>query len=118
LMAGKGNPDIASYGFKPGVSGNPGGRPKGIAAKAREHTDRALEVFVEGLEDPDVKVRLIAAEKILDRGYGKAVAMTADITKKLDDMDDASLDIAIDAIRAAIRAPDSLRAGASEETAH
>jgi hypothetical protein len=32
--------------FQPGQSGNPGGRPKGIAALAREHTDKAAQVLV------------------------------------------------------------------------
>lgn len=113
-----GNPNIASFGFKPGQSGNPSGRPKGIAAKAREHTDSALATLVAGLEDESGKVRIAAANALLDRAYGKPIAMTADVTKKLDDMDDASLDIAIDAIRAALRSADSLRAGTGEETAH
>ena len=86
--------------FKPGKTGNPGGRPKGIAAKAREHTDKALDVLVAALDDADSRVRIAAANAILDRGYGKPVAMTADVTRKLDDWDDAELDTAIDAIKA------------------
>lgn len=43
--------------FKPGQSGNPGGRPKGIAAKAREHTDRAIEVLAAGLDSEDERRR-------------------------------------------------------------
>ena len=88
--------------FKPGQSGNPGGRPKGIAAKAREHTDRAIEVLASGLEDEDPRVRIAAAKEIIDRGYGKAVTMTADVSKHLDEFDDDTLDSAIDALRAAI----------------
>ena len=104
--------------FKPGQSGNPGGRPKGIAAKAREHTDKALDVLVKALSDKDARVKIVAAKEILDRGLGKPVTMTADVSKRLDDMDDASLDTAIDALRAAIGASDDTGAGAGAQTAH
>lgn len=104
--------------FKPGQSGNPGGRPKGLAAKAREYADRALEVIAEALEDVDPKVRLAAAKEVFDRGYGKPVSMTADVSKRLDDLDDDSLDSAIDALRAAIGAPDAADSGKGPQTAH
>lgn len=89
--------------FKPGQSGNPGGRPKGIAAKAREHTDTALEVLVAGMADDDARVRVAAAREVLDRGWGKPLAMTADVTKKLDEFTDDDLDAGIAFLRAAIR---------------
>lgn len=90
--------------FKPGVSGNPGGRPKGIAAKAREHTDTALEVLVTGMADTDARVRVAAAKEVLDRGWGKPLTMTADVTKKLDDFTDDDLDAGIAFLRSAIHA--------------
>ena len=104
--------------FRPGQSGNPGGRPKGIAAKAREHGDKALQVLVDGLADDDIKTRLIAAREILDRGYGKPVAMTADVTSRLGDMDDDTLNSAIDAIRAASGAAGEADSGTGAQTAH
>ena len=66
--------------FQPGQSGNPGGRPKGIAAKARElvgdDPQRLLSVFLEVAEDTSAKTadRLNAAEKFLDRAWGKSAA--------------------------------------------
>ncbi|WP_245514670.1 MULTISPECIES: DUF5681 domain-containing protein, partial [unclassified Mesorhizobium] len=90
--------------FQPGQSGNPGGRPKGIAAKAREHADRAVEVLAEALDDDDTKTRIAAAKEILDRGFGKALTMTADVSNKLDDLNDDAIDSAIAVLRAAIGA--------------
>lgn len=99
--------------FQPGVSGNPGGRPKGIAAKAREHADKAVEVLVGGLEDDDARVRIAAAKELLDRGYGKPLTMTADVTKRLDDWTDDDIDAAISAIKASL--PSVGDAGDGEE---
>lgn len=104
--------------FEPGKSGNPGGRPKGIAAKAREHTDRAVEVLVQGMEDDDRRVRIAAAKELLDRGYGKPLAMTADVTKRLDDWSDDDIDAAISALRAAIPAAGDADSGADKATKH
>lgn len=60
--------------FKPGVSGNPGGRPAGlskVAELARAHSERAIDTMVAALEDADVGVRLRAAELLLNRAWGK-----------------------------------------------
>jgi hypothetical protein len=104
--------------FLPGQTGNPGGRPKGIAAIAREHTDKAVDVLVSAMDDADPRVRVVAAKEILDRGYGKAPVFTADLTRKLDDLDDAALDAALDAIGNAIRIASQTADGAGPETAH
>jgi hypothetical protein len=104
--------------FPKGVSGNPGGRPKGIAAKAREHTETALDVLVAGMADNDARVRIAAAKEILDRGYGKALTMTADISNKIEEFDDESLDAAISVLRSAIGSDGQVDSGEDAPTAH
>jgi len=118
VQLSKGNPNIAAFGFKPGQSGNPGGRPKGIAAKAREHTDKALEVLVEGMADEDPRVRVTAAKEVLDRGWGKPLAMTADVTKRLDDFSDDDIDAGIAFLRSALGASVAAGNGEDETTKH
>lgn len=104
--------------FKPGQSGNPSGRPKGIAAAAREHKDRCIQVLADALESDDQKTQIAAAKELLDRGYGKAIAMSADVTNRLDDLDDDTLSAGIDALRAAIAATGAADSGAGKPTSH
>ena len=104
--------------FQPGVSGNPGGRPKGIAAKAREHTDKALDVLRDALSDEDARVRVAAAKEVLDRGWGKPITMTADVTKRLDDWTDDDIDAAISAIKASLPNTGDAAVGEAEATKH
>ena len=76
---------IRSTSFKPGVSGNPGGRPKtpqtievrriilGVREAARELTLDALDTLATIMKDPKAPAaaRISAAQALLDRGYGK-----------------------------------------------
>src|SRR3954470_19233058 len=60
--------------FKKGESGNPGGRPK-LPAEIREmfqaRSQEALEVLTRCLQSDDDRIAMLAAQAILDRGYGK-----------------------------------------------
>lgn len=64
--------------FKKGQSGNPGGRPKGVAARARDlvgnDPTRLLEVLLAVAEDETEKAsdRVRATQELLDRGWGKS----------------------------------------------
>ncbi len=63
--------------FKPGQSGNSGGRPKAIievAHAAREHTREAIDTLVRIMTDEKAtpSARVSAAAALLDRGWGKA----------------------------------------------
>ena len=62
--------------WKPGQSGNPGGRPKVVAEirdLARAHGVAAIERLAALLKSSNESVALRAAEALLDRGYGRAV---------------------------------------------
>jgi hypothetical protein len=65
-------------GFKPGQSGNPGGRAKkaigNLGAEARKYAGLALSTLVElceGKHKAMPRDRLAAANALLDRGFGR-----------------------------------------------
>ena len=64
-------------GFQRGRSGNPGGRPK-LPADIREafkaKVPQALEVLTRCLQSDDDRIAMMAAQAILDRGYGRPSA--------------------------------------------
>ncbi len=69
--------------FKPGTSGNPGGRPRVVAEVrelARAHGAEAVEALVQLMRrGAREETRVRAAEALLDRGYGRpAQAITGD----------------------------------------
>lgn len=60
--------------WRPGQSGNPGGRPKvnpELRRAAQDHSAEALDVLVEVMRTGKPGERLLAAREILDRAYGK-----------------------------------------------
>lgn len=75
--------------FKPGQSGNPGGRPKEapeVKALAREYGAEAIAKLVELMRGDDPRVAKAAAETLLDRGFGKpqqSVELSGDPDKPL-----------------------------------
>jgi hypothetical protein len=70
---------LQPYKFEPGRSGNPAGLPKArreqleaCEAAARAHTEEAIATLVELMRhSSDERVRVVAAEKLLERGYGR-----------------------------------------------
>ena len=64
--------------WRPGQSGNPGGRPRGrseVTMLALSNCPKAILKLVAIMEDPNVSApeQIRAAEAILDRGLGKVV---------------------------------------------
>lgn len=78
------------HAWKPGQSGNPGGRAavnKTVQEWARQHTEEAIRALVEALQSPSLKVQ--AATALLDRGYGRPIQTTnMRVVRNWDDLTD------------------------------
>jgi Family of unknown function (DUF5681) len=71
---------ITGRGFRPGRSGNPGGRPKGLANATRQLVGEdgmaLVELWWSIAQDPMQRTsdRLVASRLLADRGWGKAAS--------------------------------------------
>ena len=80
---------VASGKYAPGVSGNPGGRPKlvrEVVELARQHTEFAIEQLVEIARDGrNEMARVKALELLLNRAHGSPVTEIELEQKRQDD---------------------------------
>src|SRR3954465_10012993 len=78
--------------FRPGQSGNPGGRPKAernVRELAQQHTSEAGEALVDVGRTGKPAERVQAATALLDRGWGRpstAIEMTSTVKTSLVDL--------------------------------
>lgn len=77
---------------------------RSIAALARKHGEKAIKKLVALMDDPDPRIASDCAKAVLDRAIGRPIAMTADVTDRLDEFTDEQLDAAIDDIQRRIGA--------------
>jgi hypothetical protein len=87
-------PRVIGRPFQKGVSGNPGGLPKGLKelkALAREYTTDAVKTLASIMnnEQEVPAARVAAAKELLDRGYGKS---TQYVEAKVDIFENMSTD--------------------------
>lgn len=69
-----GAPRSGPTSFKPGQSGNPGGRPKiaeEVKELARTYTMEAITRLAEWMRSDNPKASVSACNALLDRGFGK-----------------------------------------------
>lgn len=83
--------------FKPGQSGNPGGRPRVVGHVrdlAQAHIDKCVTVLIDLLASENENIRLAAARELLDRGCGKPAAVDEEkvIREELAKMTDEALE--------------------------
>ncbi|TPM94220.1 DUF5681 domain-containing protein [Mesorhizobium sp. B2-1-5] len=77
---------MAKHLWKPGVSGNPSGRPKTpdeVKEMLRALTPKAVQRLGEALDSDDQKLRVTAAQEILNRTLGRPHA-TLDVNATVD----------------------------------
>ena len=75
---------------------------RNIAAMARELAPLAMEKIAELVRSDQPNIALDAAKHILDRAIGKPIAMSADVTDRLDELTSDELDAAINELTSQI----------------
>jgi hypothetical protein len=99
-----------------GQSGNPSGRPKGIAALAKEQSGKCVEVLTKALKSQDERVAITAANSLLDRAYGKPITMSANVTEGLEEANLDELLAVLDELRQARQAHLDQRSAGSADS--
>lgn len=101
--------------FKPGQSGNPGGRPKltqndyDLRAVCRQAAPLAVQTLLDIMQfEQQPSARLRAAELILDRGYGKATqTVEMNVRRDIKELSDNELYAIASSARIALEAAES-----------
>lgn len=88
--------------FRPGQTGNPGGRPKAatdVVKLARDGSEKAIKRLVKLIDSEEDRVALAAAVAVLDRAVGKPAQTVAHATKDAKDIPELTTAELIDLVR-------------------
>ncbi len=110
----------------PGQSGNPGGRPRGLAALVREQTNDGKELVdlmlsilrgelvIDGNE-PTHRERMAAAEWLADRGFGKPETTNVNLTTETYSIEELATAIARQRIKERMAKPPEVTPGTKDD---
>jgi hypothetical protein len=104
--------------FKPGQSGNPGGRPKeaeDVKKLARDYTREAIDKLAFWMRSDNAKASVTASSVLLDRAYGKA-PQAIDVTHNKNLLDELTTDELASLIATVTGKTGSDRSGSDKDT--